>query len=251
MCYNVWTKPKNMKLSVVIPAYNEEKRIAETLRDMDAYLKAQSYDYEIIVVVNNSRDNTYQIVRDLEKGEISRATAMNLPEGGKGNAVKRGILEKASGDIIMFMDADNATPISEIQKFLPYFDQGFSLVIGSRYTDPELVKVRQPLYRIVLSRLSNLLIRFLAVPGIKDTQLGFKAFTKHCALDVFPGVKVLGWGFDMEVLTLALARGYRIKEVGVTWSEHGGGHVPLKAYAESLVDLLHIKWRKITGQYKK
>src|SRR5205085_1577129 len=102
---------------------------------------------------------------------IQKATAMNLPEGGKGNAVKRGILEKAQGDIIVFMDADNATPISEIEKFLPYFNQGYDVVVGSRYTNPDLVKVHQPFYRIVLSRLSNVLIQFLAVPGIKDTQL--------------------------------------------------------------------------------
>ena len=97
----------------------------------------------------------------------------------------------------MFMDADNATPISEIEKFLPFFDQGFQVVIGSRYTNPDLVKVRQPLYRVILSRISNLLIQALAVPGIKDTQLGFKAFSKEAAKDIFSRVSVLRWGFDM------------------------------------------------------
>src|SRR5579864_1123138 len=156
-----------MKLSVVIPAYNEEQRIEATLRDVDAYLKRQLYDYEIIVVVNNSHDKTFDIVKRLEATAIQKAAALNLPEGGKGNAVRRGILDKASGDIIMFMDADNATPIAEVEKFLPYFNQGYDVVIGSRYTDPDLVKHHQPFYRVVLSRLSNILIQFLAVPGIK------------------------------------------------------------------------------------
>ena len=105
-----------MKLSVVIPAYNEEQRIAATLADVSAYLSRQSYDYEIIVVVNGSSDRTYEIVRDLENRQMHHAAAMNLARGGKGYAVTQGILEKASGDIIMFMDADNATPISEIEK---------------------------------------------------------------------------------------------------------------------------------------
>ena len=239
------------KLSVVIPAWNEEKRITQTLQDIDGYLEKQSYDYEIVVVVNNSKDRTYEIVKQLETTSVQKAVAMNLVEGGKGNAVKRGILEGAKGDIIMFMDADNATPISEIEKFLPFFDQGFDVVIGSRYTNPDLVKVHQPFYRIVLSRMSNLLIQFLAVPGIKDTQLGFKAFTAKAAKEIFPLVTILRWGFDMEVLTAARARGYKIKEVGVSWTEHGGGHVPLKAYLESLIDLFKIKLRSISGRYKK
>lgn len=239
------------KLSVVIPAYNEEKRIAETLKNIDSYLEKQSYDYELIVVVNNSKDRTVEVVNELEKTTVQKATAMNLKEGGKGNAVKRGIIEKATGDIIMFMDADNATPISEIAKFLPYFDQGYDVVIGSRYTNPDLVKVHQPFYRIVLSRMSNMLIQFLAVPGIKDTQLGFKAFTSKAAKDIFPRVKVLRWGFDMEVLTIALNRGYKIKEIGVSWTEHGGGHVPLIAYVESLIDLFKIKARALSGVYKR
>jgi dolichyl-phosphate beta-glucosyltransferase len=240
-----------MKLSVIIPAYNEEKRITDTLQNVDGYLKTQNYDYEIIVVVNGSHDNTFDVVKNLEASTIQKATAINLVEGGKGNAVKRGILDKANGDIIMFMDADNATPISEIEKFLPFFDQGYDVVIGSRYTNPDLVKVHQPFYRILLSRMANLLIQMLTVPGIKDTQLGFKAFTNKAAKDIFNYVTISRWGFDMEVLTVALKHGFKIKEVGVSWTEHGGGHVPLKAYVESLLDLFKIKWRSISGKYKR
>jgi dolichyl-phosphate beta-glucosyltransferase len=238
-----------MKLSVVIPAYNEEKRITATLEDASAYLSRQDYEYEIIVVVNGSHDRTYEIVRELENQNLHHATAINLTRGGKGYAVTRGILDKADGDIIVFMDADNATPISEIEKFLPYFKEGYSVVIGSRYVNPNTVKVSQPFYRIVLSRMSNILIQALAVPGIKDTQLGFKAFTKECAKDIFRFVTISRWGFDMEVLTIAEKRGYKIKEVAVSWTEHGGGHVPLMAYVESFEDLLKIKTKSIKGDY--
>lgn len=238
-----------MKLSVVIPAYNEEERIAATLEDIGSYLSRQSYDYEVIVVVNGSHDRTYDVVREIERQNLHHASAMNLVRGGKGNAVKRGILDAASGDIIMFMDADNATPISEIEKFLPFFKEGYAVVIGSRYVDPGTVKVRQPLYRVILSRLSNVIIQALAVPGVKDTQLGFKAFTRTCAKDIFRFVTISRWGFDMEVLTIAEKRGYKIKEVAVSWTEHGGGHVPLKAYLESLRDLLKIKTKAMHGDY--
>lgn len=239
------------KLSVIIPAYNEEKRIAQTLADVDRYLEQQQFDYEIIVMVNNSHDRTFAIVKELEGASVQKAIAVDLKEAGKGNAVKRGILEHASGDVVMFMDADNATPISEIQKFLPYFEQGYSVVIGSRYVNPDLVKVHQPWYRVLLSRMSNLLIQFLAIPGIKDTQLGFKAFTKTAAQEIFSRVSILRWGFDMEVLTIARDRGFKIKEVGVSWTEYGGGHVPMKAYIESLIDLFKIKWKSINGEYIK
>lgn len=237
-----------MKLSVIIPAYNEETRIASTLEEIDRFLEKQNFDYEIIVVVNNSKDRTFEVVKDLEATTVQKARALNLKEGGKGNAVKQGI-SKAVGDIIMFMDADNATPISEIEKFMPFFKQGYDVVIGSRYLDNSKVEHKQPIYRIILSRLSNVLIQILAIPGIHDTQLGFKAFTKQAAKDIFPKVSVLRWGFDMEVLTIAIKHGYKIKEVGVVWNEHGGSHVPLKAYIESFIDLLKIKMNVVVGKY--
>ncbi len=215
---------------------------------MVSYLKVQKYKYEIIVVVNGSSDKTLLIVKELSH-ELPGIITVNLEQGGKGNAVKHGILEKATGDIVLFMDADNATPISEIEKFLPEFKKGADVVIGSRYLNPELVKVSQPFYRVALSRMSNLLIQIMAVSGIKDTQLGFKAFTKHSAKDIFNFVTITKWGFDMEVLTIARMRGHEIKEIGVQWTEYGGGHIKSNAYYESLLDLFRISFMKLKGDY--
>jgi dolichyl-phosphate beta-glucosyltransferase len=245
---------RNIKLSVVVPAYNEGKRIAQTLEDIDRYLERQGYDYEIIVVDNGSKDNTCDVVKEYQAKGVKNVVRLCLSQsvGAKGSAVRLGIVDYALGEYIMFMDADNATPISEIEKFWPYLENGqYQVVIGSRYVAESDVTKKQPLYRIVLSRLSNMLIQLLAVPGIKDTQLGFKAFSHDAAKDIFAAVTVQGWGFDMEVLTIAKTRGYRIKEVGVLWHESGGSHVPLTAYLQSLRDLLKIKLNSLAGRYAK
>lgn len=236
------------KLSVIIPAYNEERRIEKTLVDIDAYLEKQAFDYEIIVVDNNSNDRTAEVVKRLETTSVQKSKYVFEKIKGKGAAVRRGMLE-SSGNYCLFMDADNATPIAEIEKFWPALDSGIEVVIGSRYVDPAMVKIKQPFYRILLSRMSNLLIQILLVPHIKDTQCGFKAFSGQAAKNIFKNVTIFGWAFDMELLAIALKLSYRIKEVPVSWEEHGGGHVPLKAYIESLLDLFIIKWRAITGKY--
>jgi len=240
------------KLSVVIPAYNEGSRIALTLEDVDKYLKAQKYSYEIIVVDNGSNDNTCNVVKEYQEKGVEKVVRLCLEKsiGAKGSAVKLGIFEYAQGDYVVFMDADNATPISEIEKFWPYFDKGYSVVIGSRYVTDSNVTRKQPFYRIILSRASNLLIQAVAVPGIHDTQLGFKGFRGEAAKNIFSKVTIPGWGFDMEVLTIAKIQGYKIKEVGVLWHERGGSHVPLGAYIQSLKDLFKIKIGALTGKYK-
>jgi dolichyl-phosphate beta-glucosyltransferase len=236
------------KLSVIVPAYNEEKRIEKTLLDIDSYLEKQNYDYEIIVVDNNSNDHTTDVVKKLAQTTVENARVVSETVKGKGAAVRRGMIE-AIGEYSVFMDADDATPISEIEKFWPHLESGIEVVIGSRYQDPSTVKIKQPFYRILLSRMSNILIQVVLIPHIKDTQCGFKAFKSTAAKEIFKHVTIFGWAFDMELLAIALKLSYRIKEVPVSWEEHGGSHVPLKAYIQSLIDLFKIKWRALTGHY--
>lgn len=241
-----------IKLSVVIPAYNEENRIEKTLLEVDSYLEKQNYEYEILVVDNGSKDKTVEVVKRLEMTTVQNAHILEqppiVPGNNKGNAVRKGILE-AKGLYCVFMDADNATPISEIEKFWPYLEQGTEVVIGSRYVDPTTVKIRQPFYKVLLSRMSNILIQIVLIPHIKDTQCGFKAFKTEAAKEIFRNVTIFGWAFDMELLAIALKLSYRIKEVPVSWEEHGGSHVPLKAYIQSLLSLFRIKWNALTGKY--
>lgn len=236
------------KLSVVIPAHNEEKRIEKTLLDVDQYLEKCGYEYEIIVVNNNSNDKTVEIVQKLESTTVQNARMLSETVKGKGAAVRKGILE-SQGEYVMFMDADNATPVSEIEKFWPYLEQGVEIVIGSRYQDPSTVKIRQPLLKVILSRMSNILIQIVLIPHVKDTQCGFKAFKGTAARQIFRHVTIFGWAFDMEVLAIGLKLSYRIKEVPVSWEEHGGSHVPPRAYIEALIDLFRIKWGMLTGKY--
>lgn len=241
-----------IKLSVVIPAFNEEKRIAKTLDEVDHYLEKQNYGYEILVVDNGSNDGTVQVVKKLEATSVQNAHILEqLPVvlgNNKGNAVRKGIMA-AKGEYVVFMDADNATPISEIEKFWPYLETGYEVVIGSRYVDSETVKIRQPWYRILLSRLSNLLIQIVLIPHIKDTQAGFKAFKTAAAKEIFKQLTIFRWAFDMELLAIALKFSYRIKEVPISWEEHGGGHVPFSAFIQSLFDLFRIKWNSLRGKY--
>ena len=242
---------QTLKLSVVIPAFNEGQRISETLEDINKYLSRQSYQYEIIVVDNGSNDNTCDLVKDYEhRMQNIVRLCLSKSVGAKGSAVKLGISEYAQGDFIIFMDADNATPISEIEKFWPYLDSGsHAVVIGSRYVDTAKVTEAQPFYRILLSRIGNILTRILVDPEIRDTQLGFKAFTKKAAKEIFSRVTIPGWGFDMEVLTIAKKQGFKIKEIGVLWRERGGSHVPLLGYLQTLRDLLKIKLSSLLGKY--
>ena len=193
-----------------------------------------------------------EVVKQLEATTVQNAHILEqppiIPGNNKGNAVKKGILA-AQGEFVVFMDADNATPVSEIERFWKYLEEGYEVVIGSRYIDPSLVKIRQPWYRILLSRMSNLLIQIVLIPHIKDTQAGFKAFKREAAQEIFKNLTIFGWSFDMELLAIALKLSYRIKEVPVSWEEHGGGHVPFSAFIQSFFDLFRIKWNSLRGRY--
>lgn len=240
------------KLSVVIPAYNEEDRIKPTLESIDAYLEKQPYHYEIIVVSDGSCDRTAEVVKEYQKTTVENLKLNANPiNHGKGFAVKDGI-GMSEGEYVVFMDADNATRIEEIGNFWPWFEQGYDVVFGSRYIKGAKMPTKQPWFRRLAGRLSNLLIQLVILPGIKDTQCGFKAFKRDAAQRIFSASRINGWGFDIEILALAKKWGYKMKEVPVTWYEIGGTKLKLvRAMIKTLRELSIIKWNFLTGKYKK
>ncbi len=233
-------------LSIIIPAYNEAERIPKTLLDIDKRLDQAEFSYEIVVVNDGSKDKTAEIVTNLQKVVRNLSLINNKNNQGKGGVVAQGMLA-AKGSIRLFTDADNSTSIDQVEKFFPYFKQGYDVVIGSRSVKEADLTVKQPFYRQLLGRLGNLVIKILLVPGINDTQCGFKAFTEEAAIKIFPQLTIKGWGFDIEVLTLARLMGFRIKEVGIRWINDPNSKVKASSYLEVLSEVIKIKlniWRK-------
>jgi dolichyl-phosphate beta-glucosyltransferase len=235
-------------LSVVIPTFNEVDRIEQTLVRADEYLRTLGIPYEIIVVDNNSTDGTDALVAGLIERTISSTTLVIEACRGKGAAVKHGVLQ-SRGDYVVFADADNATPVSELERFWPLWKCGAQVIIGSRYVLPQRVETPQSASRIALSRIGNALIQLLLLPGLRDTQLGFKGFTGRAARELFGRLATEGWAFDIELLVMARRLGYDIREVAVVWREPGGSHLRFSAYLTTLVDVLKIRWRAWRGDY--
>jgi dolichyl-phosphate beta-glucosyltransferase len=202
-----------MDLSLIIPAYNESGRIGASLEKALAWTKAQRFSSEILVVDDGSRDDTVAVVGRYA-GETLRVLAQPRNMG-KGAAVRRGMLE-ATGTYRIFTDADFSTPITEATKVLEHL-KSFDVVIGSRAIDASFIKEHQPWYRESMGKAFNLLVQILAVPGIHDTQCGFKGFRGYAAQEIFSRTKIDGFGFDVEVLLLARRFGFTIKEIPVEW----------------------------------
>jgi len=240
-------------LSVIIPAYNEEKRISQTLLAIDHYLSAQPYSYEILVVNDGSTDRTAQIVKNFQKLIKNLKLIDSQPNHGKGYVVRLGML-KAQGKYRLFMDADNSTSIDHFEKMLPYLEEGYQVVIGSR-DKKDAPGARQAVPQSFLKRqlgnLGNILIQLLAVPGIWDTQCGFKCFEEEAAKDIFSRCLIDRWGFDIEALALARWLGYKIAIIPVYWINDPHSHVSWKAYLRTLGELFQIKWNLWRGKYHK
>ncbi len=231
-------------LSVVIPAYNEEARLPTTLSRVLGYLQHQPYTWEVLVVDNGSTDRTSDIVRGLAEGQ-PRLRLLREERRGKGLAVRKGLLA-ARGEYRFICDADLSMPIEHIQRFLPPELEQVDIAIGSREA-PGAVRYGEPAYRHWLGRVFNWLVRLLAVPGFHDTQCGFKCFRAAAAEDLFSLQRLDGWTFDVEVLFLALRRGYRVVEIGVPWYFEPGSRVhPLRDSVTMLLDLFRIRcnWRR-------
>ncbi|MDP3696715.1 MAG: glycosyltransferase family 2 protein, partial [Candidatus Taylorbacteria bacterium] len=215
------------------------------------YLRRQNYDYEIIVVSDGSRDDTVNLAKSLEPSIRGLRLIDNKENHGKGYVVKQGVLE-ARGDLRLFTDADNSTSIDHLDHFIPYINEGFGVVIGSiAVAGHKVASGSEPMWRRILGKLGNLFIQIVAVPGIYDTQRGFKLFTAKAVQDIFPKLTITRWGFDIEALALARKFGYKIKELPVDWKNDPNSKVGLKAYIQVLIETMKVRWNLMTRKYDK
>ncbi|NDJ35529.1 MAG: glycosyltransferase family 2 protein [Chloroflexi bacterium] len=235
------------RLSIIIPAYNEERRLGRSLQQVVAFVQAQDYPIEVIVVNNNSSDATPHIAEEFAE-EFAFIRAMHEPTQGKGAALKTGIMA-GRGDILFICDADLSMPIEEVAKFMPPHLNGYDIAIGSREIAGS-VRIGEPEYRHIMGRVFNFIVRLFAIPKIHDTQCGFKAFRREVAQEVFPKQTFDGWGFDVEVLFIALRRGYGIVEVPITWHYMPESRVkPIQSSLEMFRDVLQVRLNGMRGVY--
>lgn len=236
-------------LSIIIPAYNEERRLPITLEKTRQFLEKQSYSAEVLVIENGSQDRTFQIAEEFGK-QHPQFRPIREEQRGKGRAVRRGMLE-ACGQYRFMCDADLSMPIEEINRFLPPLQEDFHLAIGSREA-PGAVRYNEPYYRHLGGRLINLTIRLLALPGMQDTQCGFKCFRAAVAEDLFSGLTLSGLSFDVELLYIAKKRGYRIAEIPIPWYFMAESKVNLIQDTLKLVrDILAVRRNDRSGLYRR
>ncbi|MDR3581871.1 MAG: glycosyltransferase family 2 protein [Candidatus Pacebacteria bacterium] len=228
-------------LSIIVPAYNEAERIPATLLAMDKYLSTVEYSYEILVVNDGSTDATATVVENMEKLVKNLKLIDVKANGGKGATVRAGMLA-ATGKVRLFTDADNSTSIDQFDKMMPLFKEGCGVVIGSRAVRGAKLDPPEPLSRQVIGKALNLLIQLFLLPGLWDTQCGFKAFTDEAAERIFSISRVSGWGFDVEILALAHKMGYTIKEIPVHWVNDARSHVHFSAGLQFLGEACKIRW---------
>ena len=238
-------------LSIIVPAFNEEHRLPPTLAQLHAFLSAQPLRYEIVVVDDGSRDATCAVV------EAAMATIPHLrlvrqtPNRGKGAAVRLGMLE-ARGQIRVMSDADGSMSPDQLPRLLaPLLACKAEIAIGSRYAEGASTDIKQPFYRVLWSRLANRVIQRSLVPGVRDTQCGFKAFTAEAARALFQLGRIDGWAFDLEILALARRSGFEIAEVGVAWTDDRRSRVnPLKDMWKVIREAVTIRRNLRHGVYE-
>lgn len=234
-------------LSIILPAYNEERRLPRTLEQVLSFLKGRSYDAEVLIVENGSTDRTFAVAQDFAARHPNLRV---IQEGrpGKGNAVRSGMLA-ARGAYRFMCDADLSMPIEELNKFLPPALGDFDVAIASRELEGA-VRYDEPYYRHLGGRLVNLAIRLLALPGLHDTQCGFKCFRGEVAADLFRYQTISGWSFDIELLFIARKRKYRIREVPIHW--YFDPDTKLRAVKDALImlrDIFSIHLKNLRGRY--
>ncbi|MBV9480129.1 MAG: glycosyltransferase family 2 protein [Acidobacteria bacterium] len=238
-----------MHYSIIIPAYNESRRIEPTLNKVLAYLAHGGWDAEVIVVNDGSRDRTAQIIR----GYAGRNPLLRLIENpgnrGKGYSVRHGMLE-ARGEIMLFSDADLSAPIEESEKLFAAIRAGADVAIGSRWLQPQLQTLPQSVTRQLFGRVFNLALRLVLGLRFKDTQCGFKAFSRRAVETIFPLQKIEGWGFDPELIFLAERKGLKVVEVAVRWAHEAGGSIhPVRDGLRMLLEVLRVRCYWMAGKY--
>jgi len=237
-------------LSVVIPAYNEEARLVPSLEKIAAYLRRQSYASEVIVVSDGSRDNTAIAALRWRPPDFPLVVIDRKENKGKGYTVREGVA-KARGTFILFSDADLSTPIEEVAKLIPLFQQGYEVVIASRSLKSSEILVRQPWRRELMGKVFNRIVRLLALPGIIDTQCGFKCFSRKAVAAIFPLCRVDGFAFDVEILYLARKLGLKVKEVPVRWIDSPRSTVsPIRDSLRMFKEVVALRISDWKGAYR-
>jgi dolichyl-phosphate beta-glucosyltransferase len=234
-------------LSIVIPAHNEERRLPRALEQIFTFLQAQSYTAEVLVVENGSSDRTFEIALELTR-HYTNLQIFREEQPGKGKAICRGMLE-ARGEYRFMCDADLSMPIEELSKFIPVNTEKIDIAIASREAIGA-VRYNEPEYRHRGGRLINFAIRLLILPDFHDTQCGFKCFRGTVAEDIFPYQTISGWSFDIEILYIALKRGYQINEVPIHW--YFDPETKLRAIKDAILmlrDIFLIHWNDLHGRY--
>jgi glycosyltransferase involved in cell wall biosynthesis len=236
---------------VIVPAYNEAGRIEKTLERLQSYLALSAFSYEILVVNDGSKDGTLDVVRQWARGMPQVKVIDRGANRGKGFSVKEGML-KASGKIRLFTDADNSTDIAHFNMMKPLFDQDYDIAIASR-NELDVAGAEQAVsqvwYKRAVGRLGNRIVQLVAVPGIWDTQCGFKAFRAEAAERIFSRTTVERWGFDIEVLALARALHYKIGMIPAHWVNDDRSHVRPTDYLAVLADTFTVRWNFIVDKY--
>ncbi len=235
-------------LSIIIPAYNEEMRLPNALEQVFAFLERQAYAAEVLVVENSSHDRTLEIARSYCAGHPGLRVIHNERRG-KGLAVQRGMLE-ARGEYRFMCDADLSMPVEEINRFLPPVLQDFDIAIASREATGS-IRYNEPNYRHLGGRLVNTMIRLMALPGLQDTQCGFKCFRAPIAEDIFRAQTLTGWSFDIELLYVARLRRYRVVEIPIPWYFNPESKVNVMRDALKMgLDILRIHRNSRRGFYR-
>jgi len=239
-----------LKLSVVIPAFNEKKKIRNTFLRLNRFFSQREYDMEYVFVEDGSSDGTLDILTELENANPGIKVLANKVNMGKGLSIKRGMLE-AKGDYMLFMDADMATPLQAFCDFEKYLSD-YDIIMGSRWLEESNIKIPQPWYRRLMGHIFYIIVKGLFLKNITDTNCGFKCYKRKVARDIFSKQLLRGWGFDVELLYIAQKMSYRIKEVPVVWGHGRDSKVNLfKVPILTLVELARIKYNDWEGRYEK